>query len=88
MLGTEGMIEVPIPFNARFEDADFLVYKGAEVSRFAATGANPYVAQADHFADAVRGGKPLAAGNDPVLSMRLIEACLDSARRRERVSLL
>ncbi|WP_042202449.1 Gfo/Idh/MocA family protein [Paenibacillus camerounensis] len=88
VLGTEGMIEVPIPFNARFEDADFLVYKGAEVSRFAATGANPYVAQADHFADAVRGGKPLAAENDPVLSMRLIEACLDSARRRERVSLL
>lgn len=87
VLGTEGMIEIPMPFNARFEDADFLVYKGGEVSRFAATGANPYVAQADDFAAAVNGGEPLAAENDPVLSMRLIEACLESARRRERVSL-
>ncbi|MNE87937.1 hypothetical protein D3C80_1851850 [compost metagenome] len=58
------------------------------MSRFAATGANPYVRQADDFAAVVFGGNPVVAGNDPVLSMKLIEACLDSARRRERISLL
>lgn len=88
VLGTEGRIEIPMPFNARFEDAEFYVHTGGEVSRFAATGANPYVRQADDFAAAVFGGKPVVAGNDPVLSMKLIEACLDSARRRERISLL
>ncbi|MNN15324.1 hypothetical protein D3C81_1284260 [compost metagenome] len=88
VLGTEGRIEIPMPFNARFEDAEFYGHTGGEVSRFAATGANPYVRQADDFAAAVFGGKPVVAGNDPVLSMKLIEACLDSARRRERISLL
>jgi predicted dehydrogenase len=88
VLGTEGRIEIPMPFNARFEDAEFFVHKGGEVSRFAATGANPYVCQADHFAAAVFGGKPIVAGDDPVRSMKLIETCLESARRRERISLL
>ncbi|WP_310830612.1 Gfo/Idh/MocA family protein [Paenibacillus pedocola] len=88
VLGTEGRIEIPMPFNARFEDAEFYVHTGGEVSRFAATGANPYVRQADDFAAAVFGGKPLVADDDPVRSMKLIEACLESARRRERISLL
>ncbi|QSF44850.1 Gfo/Idh/MocA family protein [Paenibacillus tianjinensis] len=88
VLGTEGRIEIPMPFNARFEDAEFYVHTGGEVSRFAATGANPYVRQADDFAAAVSGSKPIVAGDDPVRSMKLIEACLESARRRERISLL
>ncbi|WP_054942360.1 Gfo/Idh/MocA family protein [Paenibacillus ihuae] len=88
VLGTEGRIEIPMPFNARFEDAEFFVHTGGEVSRFAATGANPYVRQADNFAAAVFGDKPLVADDDPVQSMKLIEACLESARRRERISLL
>ncbi|CAH1210026.1 dTDP-3,4-didehydro-2,6-dideoxy-alpha-D-glucose 3-reductase [Paenibacillus auburnensis] len=88
VLGTEGRIEIPMPFNARFEDAEFFVHTGGEVSRFATTGANPYVRQADNFAAAVFGDKPLVADDDPVQSMKLIEACLESARRRERISLL
>lgn len=88
VLGTEGRIEIPMPFNARFEDAEFYVHTGGEVSRYAATGANPYVRQADDFAAAVFGGKPIVADDDPVRSMKLIEACLESARRRERISLL
>lgn len=87
VLGTEGRIEVPMPFNARFEDAEFIVHTGGEARRYEATGANPYVCQADNFAAAVFGGKPLMAADDPVLNMTLIESCLDSARRRERLVL-
>jgi predicted dehydrogenase len=53
-----------------------------------AFGANPYVQQADHFATAVFSGKPWIAEEDPVLNMKLIESCLESARKRERISLV
>jgi len=86
--GTGGRIEVPMPFNAREEDADFFVYKGGEETRVKATGANPYIRQADNFAAAVFGGKPLYAPEDAVFNMALIEACLASAKRRERISIL
>ncbi|MNO13867.1 1,5-anhydro-D-fructose reductase [compost metagenome] len=87
VLGTEGRIEIPMPFNARFDDAEFFVYSGGEVRRARATGANPYVRQADDFAAAVFGAAPLVAAEDPVLNMTLVESCLASARRRERISL-
>lgn len=87
ILGTAGQIEVPMPFNARFEDAEFYVHTDGAVSRFAATGANPYVRQADDFAAAVLGDGPSVTPDDPVLNMKLIEACLESARRRERICL-
>ncbi|NQX47066.1 Gfo/Idh/MocA family oxidoreductase [Paenibacillus tritici] len=86
VLGTEGRIEVPMPFNARFDDAEFFVYGGEEPRRVEAFGANPYVQQADHFATAVFSGKPWIAAEDPVLNMRLIESCLESARKRQRIS--
>ncbi|AIQ21017.1 oxidoreductase [Paenibacillus sp. FSL H7-0357] len=87
VLGTEGRIEIPMPFNARFEDAEFILHTGGEAKVIEATGANPYVWQADNFAAAVSGVKPRVAADDPVLNMRLIETCLDSARRRERILL-
>lgn len=87
VLGTEGRIEVPMPFNARFDDAEFYLYGSGEPQRVEAFGANPYVQQADHFATAVFSGKPWIAAEDPVLNMKLIESCLTSARRRERISI-
>lgn len=88
VLGTEGRIEIPMPFNARFEDAEFFVHTASGVRRYEATGANPYVRQADDFAAAVFGAKPIVNAEDPVRSMALIEACLESARRRERISMV
>lgn len=88
ILGTEGRIEVPMPFNARNEDAEFFVHTGDGVRRVDATGANPYICQVDDFAAAVLEGKKLFAPEDAILNMKLIENCLDSARRRERVSML
>lgn len=89
VLGTEGRIEIPMPFNARFDDAQFFVYSSSgEPRQVEAFGANPYVQQADHFAIAVFSGKPWIAEEDPVHNMKLIESCLESARKRERISLV
>lgn len=88
VLGTQGRIEIPMPFNARFDDAEFFVYAGGEPRRVEAVGANPYVQQADHFARAVFSGKPWISEEDPLLNMRLIESCLESARKRERIRMM
>lgn len=87
VLGTEGRIEVPVPFNARYEDAGFTVFVGNEVRTYGTEGANPYVRQADHFAAAVWGAEPVVAADDPISNMKVLEGCLGSARRRERVDL-
>ena len=86
--GTEGRIEVPMPFNAREEDADFSLYSGGEVRIVKATGANPYIQQVDHFAAAVFGGQPLYKAEDSISNMILIENCLRSAKERARISIL
>jgi D-xylose 1-dehydrogenase (NADP+, D-xylono-1,5-lactone-forming) len=88
ILGTDGMIEVPMPFNARDEDAEFFVHTGEGVRRVDATGANPYTREVDDFAAAVFTGKKLFAPEDAVLGMQLIETCLASAKKRERISML
>ncbi|AIQ76955.1 Gfo/Idh/MocA family protein [Paenibacillus odorifer] len=88
ILGTDGMIEVPMPFNARDEDAEFFVHTGEGVRRVDATGANPYTREVDDFASAVFTGKKLFAPEDAVLGMQLIETCLASAKKRERISML
>lgn len=88
ILGTEGRIEVPMPFNARDEDAEFFVYTGDGVRRVDAIGANPYTRQVDDFAATVLEGKKWFAPEDAILNMQLIETCLASARRRERISML
>lgn len=85
--GTDGMIEIPMPFNARTEDAGFIVHRGEERRMVEAEGANPYVCQADHFAAAVFGASPLYPATDSAGNMRLIEACLLSAKERRRIEL-
>jgi len=86
--GSEGRIEVPMPFNAKEEDADFLVINGGTERVVHAPGANPYVRQVDNFASAVFGIRPpLYKPEDAVHNMKLIEACLRSARERVRISL-
>lgn len=87
ILGTEGRIELPMPFNAKYEDAEFFVHTPEGSRRVEATGANPYVKQVDHFSTAVFEGKRLFAADDAVLNMRLIETCLASAKQRERILL-
>lgn len=88
ILGTKGRIEVPMPFNAREEDAEFFVYTDDEVRRVAGSGANPYVRQVDDFATAVFTGNTFIQPVDAVLNMQLIETCLASAKQRQRISMI
>ncbi|MFD1776814.1 Gfo/Idh/MocA family protein [Paenibacillus rhizophilus] len=89
VIGTEGRIEIPMPFNARTDDAEFFIYAGGGVRRVDAPGANPFTCQVDNFASAVFGqAPPLFEPEDAVLNMKLLEACLASAAGRRRVTLL
>ncbi|ASA24616.1 Gfo/Idh/MocA family protein [Paenibacillus donghaensis] len=85
ILGTQGRIELPMPFNAREEDAEFFVYSDSGMRRVDAIGANPYTRQADDFAAAVFGQKPLVEPSDIIRNMTLIETCLASAKQRQRI---
>ncbi|WP_205622747.1 Gfo/Idh/MocA family protein [Paenibacillus wynnii] len=85
--GTEGRIEIPMPFNARYEDADFSVHTADGTRLVKATGANPYVNQVDNFAAAVFEGSPLYKAEDAISNMILLETCLRSAKERVRFTL-
>ncbi|AHV99462.1 Gfo/Idh/MocA family protein [Paenibacillus sabinae] len=88
IIGTEGRIEIPMPFNARTDDADFYIYAGGGERRVNAPGANPFTCQVEDFASAVFGQTPpLFEPEDAVRNMKLLEACLASAAGRRRVTL-
>ncbi|KAA9008404.1 Gfo/Idh/MocA family oxidoreductase [Paenibacillus spiritus] len=89
ILGTTGRLYLPMPFNAREEDADFeWIRDGADRETVRGIGANPYVRQADDFAAAAGGAAPIVSPGDPAANMALLEACLKSARERRRVELV
>ncbi|MNB65798.1 Glucose--fructose oxidoreductase precursor [compost metagenome] len=88
IIGTKGLIEIPMPFNARTEDAGFIVHGENGRREAAAPGANPYTRQADQFAAAVFGeAPPLYEPEDAIQNMKLMDACLASATGRRRVEL-
>lgn len=87
ILGTDGRIELPMPFNAKGEDAAFFLHTADGTRCIEATGSNPYINQIDDFAAAVLEGKRLYAAEDPIFNMKLIETCLESAKKRKRILL-
>jgi len=87
ILGTEGRIEIQIPFNApadaeatlHVDDGRDLSGGGREIIRLPAC--DQYTLQGDAFSRAVLGQQPLEWGiNDAVLNMRVIDAFFRSAR--------
>ena len=88
ILGTDGRIVLPLAFTAGGNKADFLLIKNGEETVIVPEAVNPYVNQVDHFARAVAGEHVLPiAPDDPVFNMRLLEACLRSAKEKRRVEL-
>lgn len=94
VFGTEGRIEVMIPFNApqgeetviRVDRGRLLGDASAETIRLPA--ADQYGLQGEAFAKAVRGLEPLAYGvDDARRMMRVIDAVFAAARRGEWVDL-
>lgn len=89
VLGTEGRIEVPSAFVVNQDERDhFFVYtkdgrREVEVPRL-----NQYALQADAFGKSIRNGEPLPfPAADAVLNMKVLDACLTSARERRRVEI-
>lgn len=88
VLGTEGRIVLDPSFLPNAGNDDITVFVGNSVRKEGPYGVNAYVRQADQFARTVRGLEPPAfPPEDAVAGMKLLEACLASARLRERVTL-
>lgn len=85
ILGTDGRIEVPSAF---IGPPSIHVVANGERREEAFPEVNQYALQADSFGRSIRDGQPLRfAPNDAVLNMRVIDACLESATERRRVTL-
>jgi len=89
VLGTDGRIEVPSAFVVNQDERDnFFVHtkdgrREVEVPRL-----NQYALQADAIGRSIRNGEPLPfPASDAVLNMRVLDACLTSARERRRVEI-
>ncbi|MBB6691518.1 Gfo/Idh/MocA family oxidoreductase [Cohnella xylanilytica] len=88
IVGTKGRIEVPESFKPEPGTPDCIVYANGQRRVIEPSPVNQYSLQADDFARAVFGETPQRfAPDDAVKNMRLVEACLLSARERRRVTL-
>jgi D-xylose 1-dehydrogenase (NADP+, D-xylono-1,5-lactone-forming) len=89
IIGSEGRIEVPAAFVPNADaSSNFFIIKGDERIEIQAPRVNQYAVQADDFAAMILKGEasklPL---DDSVRNMRVIDACLKSARNKIRVTL-
>lgn len=85
ILGTDGRIEIPEAFLGK---PNFFVITKEGRREEEQPQLNPYSLQADEFADSIMNNKPLRfQPTDAVNNMRVIDACLKSARERIRVTL-
>ncbi|URN95057.1 MAG: Gfo/Idh/MocA family oxidoreductase [Candidatus Pristimantibacillus lignocellulolyticus] len=89
VLGSEGIIEVPSAFVTPTEESGhFYVTKSGEKNKVSVPFLNAYSLQADALAQAVLQGKPLPFdATDAVHNMKIIDACIASARGKTRVEL-
>ncbi|TJY40950.1 Gfo/Idh/MocA family oxidoreductase [Cohnella pontilimi] len=88
IVGTDGRIVLDHAFLPPADGDGITVYTGNTTRKEGPYGVNAYVRQADQFARTVRGLEPAAfPAEDAVAGMKLLEACLASARRRERIVL-
>ncbi len=89
VLGTDGIIEVPSAFVTPNEGSgDFYVHANGERRLVQTKHVNAYTEQADAMYRAVRGEEPLRFdARDAVRNMKVIDACLQSARERTRITI-
>jgi xylose dehydrogenase (NAD/NADP) len=87
IVGTQGRIEVPSAFvTPPAPGSNFFVVTGEGRREEEASSVNQYALEADDLAYAVWGKKPMRfESGDAVLNMRVIDACLQSAREHSRI---
>lgn len=87
VLGTDGRIELPSAFvcNPSAPSVFYVTSRGARREE-QMEAVNQYSLQADDFAaNVLDGAPPSFASADAVANMRVVDACLESARTRSRV---
>lgn len=89
VLGTDGLIEVPSAYvTGEPGSANFFISSKGQRKEIEVPYVNAYTAQADHFARAINGEATLQFGaSDALNNMKVIDACLLSARERTRIVL-
>lgn len=89
IIGTEGRIEVPAAFVVNQDERDhFYVYTKDGNREVEVPHLNQYSLQADAVGKSIRHGDPLPyPAADAVLNMKVMDACLLSARERRRVEI-
>jgi len=90
VLGTEGRIEVPSAFVVNQDEGDnFFVFTTKEGRReVEVPRLSQYALQADAIGRSIRNGEPLPfLASDAVLNMKVLDACLTSAREHRRVEI-
>ncbi|TDF99638.1 Gfo/Idh/MocA family protein [Paenibacillus piri] len=89
VLGTDGRIELPCAYVSRQNEEDhFFVTAKGERREVKVPYVNQYALQADDFGRSILNGtEPLFDGSDSILNMKVIDACLKSAKERVRVVL-
>ncbi|AEI41548.1 Gfo/Idh/MocA family protein [Paenibacillus mucilaginosus] len=89
ILGTDGRIEVPSAFVTNGSERDhFIVHAKGESREVQVPYLNQYALQADAIGRSVLYGEPMPFGpQDAVNGMRVVDACLTSARERRRIEL-
>lgn len=89
ILGTDGIIEIPSAFVTPTEGSgNFFITAHGEKKEIYVQHVNAYTEQADQLARAIRNEAPLRFDvQDAVRNMKVIDACLLSAREHTRVVL-
>ncbi|MFB5192984.1 Gfo/Idh/MocA family protein [Alicyclobacillus fastidiosus] len=88
IVGSEGRIDVPFAYVGKPETLRASVVVGDECRELAVPTVDPYVAEIDDFGRSLLANRlPRFDPEESVRNMRVIDACLASARTRARVSL-
>ena len=88
IIGSEGIVEVPHAYSIPAGGSSFFLTQNGERKEVLVPDANAYSEQGDHFADVILNNIPLRYGpHDAIHNMKVIDACLLSARERVRVTL-
>lgn len=88
IVGTDGTITLPRPFQPEEDPAVILVRRGREEERIEIPGTNQYTLMLDHFAECVRGiAAPRYPAEDAVANMRVLDTLAQSATTGQTVRL-
>jgi len=88
IVGTKGRIEVPNAFVQTPGKDGFNVVVGEEVRYESMGWLDHYTLQVDDFGKSIWGEQPLRfVPSDAVKNMRVLEACLQSAKERKRIAI-